>query len=217
MKIRDFLIKSKEIMGGESFDELRKREKKEIFHLFLQTDIKKDWDGDKDGITYSATVIDNADAYMRIYFYSRSYDIDFVSDYLDSLTIIINHDYEEVSIDKAVEYLDEYGKKPPVLVFNTSILTQSGLYRLIDISLDEAKNLVATNELDSAVGHAATAEIMTTLLDTEIPVNRQFAQQKVGQLALVFKLNGRPEEGKILSREEVEAIGFKFQLLERID
>lgn len=217
MTIKDFLLSAKEIMNGEQFDELRKREKKEIFHLFLQTDIKKDWDGDKDGITYSATVIENKDAYMRIYFYSRSYDLDFVSDYLDSLTIIVGHDYEEVSIDEAVEYLDEYGKKPPVLVFNTSILTQSGLYRLIDISLDEAKKLATANELDSAVGHAATAEIMTTLLNTEIPVNRQFAQQKVGQLALVFKLNGRPEEGKILSAEEIEAIGFKFQLLERID
>ena len=40
--------------------------------------------------------------------------------------------------------------------------------------------------------------------------------QDVGQRALVFKLNGRPEEGKILTTEEIEAIEYKFQLLERL-
>ena len=78
-----------------------------------------------------------------------------------------------------------------------------------------AKKLVADHDLDSAVGHESTAEIMTTLLGTEIPVNRQMFVQQPGQQALVFKLNGRPEEGKILSAEDIKAIGFKFQLLTR--
>lgn len=102
-------------------------------------------------------------------------------------------------------------------LLNTSILTTEGTYKLTDITLEQAKDLVATNKdnLDSAIGHASTAEIMTTLLDVPIELNRQFFSQQPGQQALVFKLNGRPEEGKILSREEVEAIGYKFQLLER--
>ena len=58
---------------------------------------------------------------------------------------------------------------------------------------------------------------MTTLLGVEIPVNRQMFVQAAGQKALVFKLNGRPEEGKILSVEDIEQIGYKFQLLERIE
>ncbi len=102
-------------------------------------------------------------------------------------------------------------------VLNTSILTHVGEYNLKDISLEEAKKLAETNELDSAVGHASTAEIMTTLLGVEIPVNRQMFVQAAGQKALVFKLNGRPEEGKILSVEDIEQIGYKFQLLERIE
>ena len=98
-------------------------------------------------------------------------------------------------------------------ILNTSILTNTGTYELKDISLQEAQRLVQENEILSAVGHQSTAEILTTLLDTEIPMNRiQFAQE-TGQRALVFKLNGRPEEGKILSQEEIEAIGYKFQLL----
>lgn len=102
-------------------------------------------------------------------------------------------------------------------ILNTSILTTEGTYRLKKITLDEARKLVTRNELDSSVGHQSTADIMTSLLGVEIPVNRQVFNQEVGQQALVFKLNGRPEEGRILSRVEIEAIGYKFQLLERME
>lgn len=103
-------------------------------------------------------------------------------------------------------------------LLNTSILTTAGEYRLTDITLNEAKALVKNNRdnLDSAIGHASTAEIMTTLLESDINVNRQMFMQDVGQRALVFKLNGRPEEGKILSAEDIEQIGYKFQILDRI-
>ena len=100
-------------------------------------------------------------------------------------------------------------------ILNTSILTTTGTFELQDITLQEAQKLVKDNEILSAVGHQSTADILTTLLDTEIPMNRiQFAQE-TGQKALVFKLNGRPEEGKILTAEEIHQIGFKFQLLIR--
>lgn len=104
-------------------------------------------------------------------------------------------------------------------LLNTSILTTAGTYSLTDISLEEACELVADNigNLDSAIGHQSTAEIMTTLLGVEIPVNRQMFAQEVGQQALVFKLNGRPQEGKILSTEEIAAIGYKFQILKRLE
>lgn len=101
-------------------------------------------------------------------------------------------------------------------VLNTSILTTEGTFTLKDITLEEARNLVTENEILSAVGHQSTADILTTLLETEVPMNRiQFAQE-TGQKALVFKLNGRPEEGKILTEEEIAAIGYKFQLLTKI-
>lgn len=104
-------------------------------------------------------------------------------------------------------------------LLNTSILTTAGAYRLIDITLDDARRIVSDHagNLDSAIGHQSTAEIMTTLLGTEIPVNRQMFTQEVGQAALVFKLNGRPPEGKILTVEEIEEIGYKFQILKRME
>ena len=132
-----------------------------------------------------------------------------------------NDDYDsfyQMSLDKFLRYMEECKsfKEKPLALLNTSILTTAGEYKLTDISLDEAKALVNDAvELDSAIGHQSTAEIMTTLLGTEVAVNRQMFTQEVGQQALVFKLNGRPEEGKILTTEEIEKIGYKFQLLER--
>lgn len=100
-------------------------------------------------------------------------------------------------------------------ILNTSILTVTGTFELKDITLQEAQQLVQNNEILSAVGHQSTADILTTLLGTEVPMNRILFEQETGQKALVFKLNGRPEEGKILTAEEIHQIGFKFQLLIR--
>lgn len=101
-------------------------------------------------------------------------------------------------------------------ILNTSILTAEGNYTLKGISLEEAQKLVQENEILSAVGHESTAEILTELLGIEVPVNRITFEQETGQQALVFKLNVRQPEGVILSREEIEAIGYKFQLLTKL-
>lgn len=103
-----------------------------------------------------------------------------------------------------------------ITILNTSILTTTGTFRLDDITLDEAKNLVHNNEILSAVGHKSTADILTTLLEKEIPANRIEYAQNVNEKALVFKLNGRPEEGKILTADEIQEIGYKFQLLTKL-
>ena len=100
-------------------------------------------------------------------------------------------------------------------ILNTSILTTVGTYELQDITLQEAQQLVKDNNILSAIGHQSTADILTTLLGTTIPMNRIMFEQQEGQKALVFKLLGRPEEGKILTQQEIEQIGYKFQLLIR--
>ena len=100
-------------------------------------------------------------------------------------------------------------------ILNTSILTSTGMYELRDITLQEAQQLVKDNNILSAIGHQSTADILTTLLETTIHMNRIMFEQEQGQKALVFKLNGRPEEGKILTQQEIEQIGYKFQILIR--
>lgn len=100
-------------------------------------------------------------------------------------------------------------------ILNTSIITAEGDYSLRQISLEQAQKLAQENEILSAVGHQSTADILTEILGVPVPLNRIVFEQELGQKALVFKLNGRPPEGKILSRAEIEQIGYKFQLLTR--
>ena len=104
-------------------------------------------------------------------------------------------------------------------ILNTSIMTSEGVFSLRDISLEEARKLAIDNRdnLLSAVGHQSTADILTTLLGVEIKMNRINFIQEQHQEALVFKLLGRPEEGRILTLSEIEGIGYKFQRLIKIE
>jgi hypothetical protein len=107
-------------------------------------------------------------------------------------------------------------KSLPIAILNGAIITAEGEYSCRTISLEEAKQLVrSASNIISAVGHQATAEILTDLLETEVALNRIDFQQQTGQQALVFKLNSRPPEGVILTRKEIEELGYQFQLLSK--
>jgi hypothetical protein len=109
-----------------------------------------------------------------------------------------------------------------LVLLNTSILTIFGTYAYKLLTIEEARALVSEFRQDgkviqSAIGHQATAELLSGLLDYPVAVNRMEFKQEVEAAALVFKLKGRPPEGKILSREELEEMGYEFGLLTRID
>lgn len=220
-KVLEFLRTAKEMCEKEGgCAELPRRKKQEIFDLFLQTvgdDVGLDADTE---LAYAYADIQK----MRISFSANSEyaDIGDIGDIRGSLeNMWITVDGYDATFDAAIKYAEdnfpgEVVKPLPLAILNTSILTAAGTYKLTDIDVDTARTLVHTREIDSAVGHQSTAEIMTILLDKEIPVNRQMFSQQPGQQALVFKLNGRPQEGKILTADEIEQIGYKFQLLERI-
>lgn len=108
-------------------------------------------------------------------------------------------------------------KRLPIALFNGTVATTNGLYSIEDIDLKTAKKYVKENGFISAIGHEATAEIMSEILGQDISMNRIQFHQKVGQIAIVFKLNERPEEGKILSRHEVEKVGYSLKKMERLE
>jgi len=106
--------------------------------------------------------------------------------------------------------------RQPIAILNGAIITAEGEYSCRTISLEESKKLIhSAPKVISAVGHKATAEIITDLLGTKVTLNRINFHQEAGQQALVFKLNSRPPEGIILSRDEIEEFGYQFQLLSR--
>lgn len=105
----------------------------------------------------------------------------------------------------------------PLAILNTALATADGDYTVRTISLDEARQLLAErgNRVNSAVGHQATADILSVLLDVPVPVNRQMYEQQQGETTLVFKLNGRAPEGVVLDRDEVERIGYTLKAMTR--
>lgn len=110
----------------------------------------------------------------------------------------------------------------PLAVLNTSIATEDGAYTLRTVTVQEAVTEIRSHARHgqgvlSAVGHDATAQALTEILGIEIPVNRIPFAQQAGQMALVFKLRGRPAEGIILDRAQVEAIGYDLKILERCE
>jgi len=105
----------------------------------------------------------------------------------------------------------------PVVLFNGPICTTTGLYRVSDIEIEEAKRLIRTYGFVSAVGHRASAEVLSSILAVEVPMNRIEYSQKVGQKAIALKLKIRPAEGRILTASEMIQIGFNLLLLERLE
>lgn len=102
-------------------------------------------------------------------------------------------------------------------IFNGTVATTNGLYRVSDLTISEAREILSENGYVSAIGHESTAKIISDLMGMAIPMNRINFAQRVGQKAVVFKLNRRPKEGTVLSREEVEEVGYSFKLMERLE
>jgi hypothetical protein len=107
-----------------------------------------------------------------------------------------------------------------LILLNTSVLTGYGAFVYEPLSLAEARRLIeefqqAGRPIESAIGHQTTAELLSMLLEFPVAVNRVEFNQTVEDAALIFKLKQRVTEGKILGREELEAIGYEFGLLTR--
>ena len=109
--------------------------------------------------------------------------------------------------------------KSKLALLNSTVLTSNGIFKLTDLSLQEARNLVLQNldNLENCIGHQATALTLSNLLNIEVLPERSSLSQVKGQLAIVLKLNGRVNEGQVLSQSEMEQMGYSLKLLEKLD
>lgn len=104
---------------------------------------------------------------------------------------------------------------------NTTIIPNDGIYSCETATLEEVKIalLVAEQEsmaVVSAIGHESTAKIMSDILGIDVPVNRIAIEMEDEDYMIALKLKQRPPEGKVLSKEEIEEIGYEFKIIERI-
>jgi len=103
----------------------------------------------------------------------------------------------------------------PVVLFNGTVATTNGVYSIKDIDVEKAKEYVNQYGFESAIGHSATAQVISNLLEQDVKVNRIQYHQVIGQIGIALKLNERPPEGNILTRDEMKEIGYSLKIIER--
>ena len=89
---------------------------------------------------------------------------------------------------------------------------QGYVVSLWQIDLETARKIVREIQFTSAVGHEATAKVLTELLGVEIPHNRIAVRMKEGDSGLHFVLRTRLPEGKVLSEDELKQLDFDLVL-----
>jgi hypothetical protein len=88
-----------------------------------------------------------------------------------------------------------------------------GIWETITIPTESARINLNSFDWTSAVGHKSSAEVISSTLGVEIPVNRIQIKPQPGDRLLCFKLNGRAPEGVILNKTQLEEIGFSWFLM----
>ena len=101
-------------------------------------------------------------------------------------------------------------------ILNSPVLTGYGEYTYTQSNLDSAREFVASGA-ESAIGHASTAQVISTLLGVDVKQNRVRVSLQPGDQALVFQLSARPPEGRVLNSQEIEDIGYSWGLMTRTE
>lgn len=101
-----------------------------------------------------------------------------------------------------------------VYILNSPIITSFGTYHYKPITISEAKQILGDSFI-SAIGHEATAKLLSNLLELQIPVNRVAITMQTGDKAVVFRILERLPEGKVLSEKELRNLKWELGLLEK--
>jgi PIN domain nuclease of toxin-antitoxin system len=89
------------------------------------------------------------------------------------------------------------------------------LLKVRKLDVDEVKKIIE-KEFVSAIGHVSTAEVLSKLLNKKITANRIQVKLQEKDIAIIFQLMMRLDEGRILSEEEIAKLPFVFYSVEII-
>jgi Domain of unknown function (DUF1874). len=94
--------------------------------------------------------------------------------------------------------------------FSLSMVEGDAILKARTVTIGDVKKALENSSFVSAVGHEATAQIMSELIGVSIPYNRAPIKLKAGDTLVVFQLLKRLEEGRVLSSDEIKALPYKF-------
>lgn len=112
--------------------------------------------------------------------------------------------------------VSDASKKKKLLLLNSPIVTGFGKYTWEECPTQNAIDLVHREdvELVSAIGHEATASLMSIILGVPVEVRRvKILMPYDGTSALVFRLLDRLPEGEVLDTEKLSILNYRFGLL----
>jgi len=88
-----------------------------------------------------------------------------------------------------------------------SMIPCGGQLKIIPVSLEQVKQLIKDRAIKSYVGHSGTAKLLSVLLNTEVPTNREMFQFNwENNTLIVFSMMTRLPEGKELTEEEIKEL-----------
>lgn len=113
------------------------------------------------------------------------------------------------------------GLRLPLLLLSSAVVTSYGSYHHVELDLAGAQEAVAAATrpdgpgVVSAVGHPATAQLMTRLLGIPVPASRHEAVQQPGQGAIVCRPERRLPAGVELDPDQLDQAGYVLSSLHR--
>jgi len=96
--------------------------------------------------------------------------------------------------------------------FSLSMLTPPAIVKVTEVTVDDVKRILSSGFV-SAVGHEATAKIISVQVGVQVPVNRVAIKLTSGDILVVYQLLTRLPEGKVLSEQEMMQVQAKWYLV----
>jgi len=93
--------------------------------------------------------------------------------------------------------------------FSLSMISAPTTVKVLEANTENVKDILKDG-FTSAVGHEATAQVITTQLGIQVPTNRISVKMVPGDVLIVFQLLVRLPEGKILSQDEMKQVAAKW-------